>query len=254
MDLGLAGKRALVTGASRGIGFACAKVLAAEGCDVALAARDVKRLKTAVKEIRAQSRVGVTSHATDLTIAGRLDALVDVVGDIDILINNAGAVPPGDLAAVDEARWREAWDLKVFGYINLCRLVMPAMEARGSGVIVNVVGAAAMRPRPGYIAGAAGNSALVGFTRALGGDSLRRGVRVVAVNPGLIMTDRMEELLRDAANERFGNPERWEELVPHDPGPGTVAQVADVVAFLASERAGHISGTTLTIDGGATGW
>lgn len=254
MDLGLAGKRALVTGASRGIGFACAKVLAAEGCDVALAARDVKRLKTAVKEIRAQSRVGVTSHATDLTIAGRLDALVDVVGDIDILINNAGAVPPGDLAAVDEARWREAWDLKVFGYINLCRLVMPAMEARGSGVIVNVVGAAAMRPRPGYIAGAAGNSALVGFTRALGGDSLRRGVRVVAVNPGLIMTDRMEELLRDAANERFGNPERWEELVPHDPGPGTVAQVADVVTFLASERAGHISGTTLTIDGGATGW
>jgi NAD(P)-dependent dehydrogenase (short-subunit alcohol dehydrogenase family) len=142
----------------------------------------------------------------------------------------------------------------VFGYINLCRLVLPRMEARRSGVIINVVGAAAIRPRPDYIAGAAGNSALVAFTRALGQRSVRHGVRVVAVNPGPILTDRLEEMLRAAAAERFGNPERWDDLIPSDPGPGTIEQVADVVTFLASDRASHISGTAITVDGGATGF
>ncbi|MEL7158479.1 MAG: short-chain dehydrogenase/reductase [Actinomycetota bacterium] len=253
MDLGLSGKRALITGASRGIGLACAKALAAEGCDLALAARDVRRLKDAVKAIRADYRVGVTSHATDLSLGNRQQALVDVVGDIDILVNNAGAVPPGDLATVEDRAWREAWDLKVFGYINLTRLVLPEMAARGGGVIVNVIGAAAIRPRPEYIAGAAGNSALVGFTRALGQQSTETGVRVVAVNPGLILTDRMEDLLRASAEERYGNPDRWEDLIPTNPPPGTPEQVADVVTFLASSRAGHVNATAITVDGGAAG-
>lgn len=252
MDLGLSGKRALVTGAARGIGFGCARALAAEGCDVALVGTDVQQLKAAMKAIRAEFRVGVSSHATDLTIDGRAEALVDVVGEVDILVNNAGAIAPGDLAAVDDDRWRESWELKVFGCINLSRLVLPSMEERRSGVIVNVIGTAAVSPRADYVAGAAGHSALVGFTRALGSTSLRRGVRVVAVNPGLIDTERMEELLRVRAEERFGNAARWEELVPLDPGPGTVEQVADVVTFLASERASHVSGTTVTVDGGAS--
>jgi NAD(P)-dependent dehydrogenase (short-subunit alcohol dehydrogenase family) len=252
MDLGLSGKRALVTGASRGIGFGCARSLAAEGCDVALVARDVHGLKAAMKAIRADYRVGVTSHATDLTIPGRLDALTDVVGDIDVLVNNAGSIPPGELAHIDDDTWREAWELKVFGYINLTRLILPQMEARRSGVIVNVIGTAAVRPSAGYLAGSTGNSALLGFTRALGSTSLSRGVRVVGVNPGLVATDRMEELLRVGAEERFGNQERWEELIPVDPPPATVDQVADVVAFLASNRASHVSGTTITVDGGAS--
>ncbi|MEM7336992.1 MAG: short-chain dehydrogenase/reductase [Actinomycetota bacterium] len=254
MELGLAGRRALVTGASRGIGFACARALAAEGCDLALAARNVGRLKTAVKTIRAEHRVGVTSHALDLADEGRREALVDVVGDVDILVNNAGAIPPGDLETIDDETWRESWELKVFGYINLTRLVVPQMMERGRGVVINVVGAAAVRPQPNYLAGAAGNSALVGFTRGLGQQTARSGVRVVAVNPGLILTDRLEELLRAAADERFGNPDRWDELVPTNPAPGDPENVAALVAFLASDKARHINATAITVDGGASGY
>jgi NAD(P)-dependent dehydrogenase (short-subunit alcohol dehydrogenase family) len=253
MDLGLTGRRALITGASRGIGFACAMALAEEGCDVALAGRDVQRLKEAVKAIRTRYRVGVTSHATDLSVPSRQEALIDIVGDVDILVNNAGAIPPGTLDELDDAAWRSAWELKVFGYINLARLLLPRMEAQGSGVIVNVIGTAALRPRPDYIAGAAGNAALVGFTQALGSRSIQHGVRVVGVHPGLIMTDRLELLMRRAAQERWGNPARWDELLPTDPPPGRAEQVADVVAFLASDRASHVSGSVIVVDGGGSG-
>lgn len=253
MRLDLAGKRALVTGGSKGIGLACAHTLAAEGVDLAIAARDVEPLKEATRVLRAAYEIEVTSHSCDLGRAEHQRALAEVVGPVDILINNAGAIPPGDLATVDDASLRQAWDLKVFGYINLCRLVLPTMLERGSGVIVNVIGAAADRPRAGYIAGAAGNSALVGLTVALGADSAPGGVRVVGVNPGLTLTDRLETMLRGQALENWGDPDRWRELIPDDPAPATAQQVADVVVFLASERASMVSGTVVTVDGGASG-
>ena len=109
-----------------------------------------------------------------------------------------------------------------------------------------------MRPQPTYVAGAVGNSGLVGLTTALGSRSLSHGVRVVAVNPGLIVTDRMGDILRREAIDQFDDEERWEELIPDDPAPGSVEQCADVITFLASPRASHVSGTTLTIDGGAS--
>ena len=126
------------------------------------------------------------------------------------------------------------------------------MVERGCGVIINVIGAAAVRPQPSYVAGAVGNSGLVGLTTALGSRSLAHGVRVVAVNPGLIVTDRMGDILRREAIDQFDDEGRWEELIPDDPAPGSVEQCADVITFLASPRASHISGTTLTVDGGAS--
>lgn len=114
-----------------------------------------------------------------------------------------------------------------------------------------MIGAAADRPSPGYIAGAIGNSGLVAMSKAIGSDSIRRGVRVLAVNPGLIITDRMGDLLKQQAEAKWGDPSRWEELIPDDPAPRTVEQVADVVTFLVSARSSHVSGTVLTIDGGA---
>ncbi len=252
MELNLQGKRALITGGSKGIGLACAHSLAAEGVHLAIAARTVEPLKEATRTLRNEYDVDVSSHSCDLARSEHQAALVSVVGDIDILINNAGAIPGGSLDAVDEKEWRAAWDLKVFGYINICRMVLPKMSERGSGVIVNVIGTAADNPQADYIAGAAGNSALVGLTKALGASSTRDGVRVVGINPGLTLTDRMETLLRESAERTFGNPERWQELIPTDPAPATAQQVADVAVFLASERAGHISGTTITVDGGAS--
>ena len=253
MDLGLVGKRVVITGGSKGIGLGCAIALAREGCHIQIAARSQDTLIGAESAIR-ESAEGVTviSHVVDLSTSQDQMALVEAAGEVDIWINNAGAIPAGDISTIDERTWRAEWDLKVFGYINLCREVYPTMVKRGGGVIINVIGAAAVRPQPTYVAGAVGNSGLVGLTTALGSRSLSHGVRVVAVNPGLIVTDRMGDILRREAIDQFDDEERWEELIPDDPAPGSVEQCADVITFLASPRASHVSGTTLTIDGGAS--
>ncbi len=254
MDLDLRGKRALVTGASKGIGFGVADTLATEGVDLILAARSDDTLEAAADQIRRTHGVDVTAVACDLSKSDDQARLAQVAmsGPLDIVVNNAGAIPGGSLASIDEATWRQAWDLKVFGYINLTRTLLPHLEAAGKGVILNVIGAAADRPSPGYIAGAAGNSALVGFSKALGSTSLRKGVRVLCVNPGLTVTDRMTDLLREQAGTKWDDSDRWEELLPDDPAPATVAQVADVVVFLVSDRAAQVSGTSITIDGGTS--
>ncbi len=253
MELDLAGKTAVVTGASKGIGLGCAVALAREGCDVHIVARSADVLTDAASLIgREAPGRSVSTHALDLSQSDDQADLVAATGIPDIWVNNAGAIPGGDITTIDEQTWRDAWDLKVFGYINLCRHVFPAMCERGSGVILNVIGAAADRPQPGYIAGAVGNSGLVGLSKALGSRSLPHGVRVLAVNPGLSVTDRMSDLLRRTATDELGDPDRWEELIPTDPAPGTVEQVADVVTFLVSPRASHVSGVVLTVDGGAS--
>src|SRR6187401_433629 len=224
MDLHLRGKVALVTGASKGIGLACARQLAEEGCHLHLASRTKADLERAKESIQARHNVSVTVHPVDLSNGDAARSLAAACSDIDILVNNAGAIPAGDLQTIDEQRWRDAWNLQVFGYINLCRAVYPAMKARGGGVIVNVLGAAGERPTWGYIAGSAGNASLMAFTRGMGGTSL------VACNPGLIRTERMETMLRASAQSKFGDPTRWQELIPTNPPVGTPEQCADLVA------------------------
>ncbi len=250
MDLNLRGRQALITGGSKGIGRACAEILASEGCTLHLAARDEKVLRKIKDLLESKFGVSVMIHSVDLSIGDNARDLVKDCPEIDILVNNAGAIPQGDLWQIAEPRWREAWDLKVFGYINLCRAIYPQMKSRGKGVIINVIGAAGERPRSNYIAGGAGNAALMAFTRALGARSLKDGIRLVAVNPGLIKTERMETLLKTAAQSRFSDPGRWPELIPKEPSPGEPKDVANLVAFLASDYAQYITGTVVTIDGG----
>jgi NAD(P)-dependent dehydrogenase (short-subunit alcohol dehydrogenase family) len=252
MDLHLQGKAALIAGGSKGIGRACAEILASEGCTLHLAARDEVVLRHTKQTIEARCGVAVAIHPVDLSRGDEARALAETCGESDILVNCAGAVPRGDLWHIEEPQWREAWDLKVFGYINLCRAVYANMRARGKGVIVNIIGAAGERPHRDYIAGGAGNAALMAFTKALGARSMRDGIRVVGVNPGLIKTARLEKLLQGLAQARFNDPGRWQELMPKDPPAGEPADVANLVAFLVSDCAKQITGTVVTVDGGST--
>jgi NAD(P)-dependent dehydrogenase (short-subunit alcohol dehydrogenase family) len=252
MDLGLSGKTALITGGSKGIGRASAEVLAGEGCNVILVAREQAALDAAAAGIRSRHQVNVRTISADLSTDAAVRRVASEVGDLDILVNNAGAIPPGELLSIDDARWRTAWDLKVFGYISFCRAVYAAMKARRSGVIVNVIGAAGERFPTGYIAGAAGNASLMAFTRALGKGAPADGLRVMAINPGPVETERHVMLQRSAAEKTLGDPERWRELTKGMPfgRPATPEEIGWAVAFLASPRSGYTTGTVLTIDGG----
>ncbi|TCZ51442.1 short-chain dehydrogenase/reductase [Roseicella aquatilis] len=252
MDLGLRGRRALVTGASKGIGLACAEALAAEGCNLVLVSRSLTDLQAAQARIRAAHTVDVEVRAHDLAEGRSVEALAAEFTTLDILVNNAGAIPGGTLDQVEEARWRAAWDLKVFGYIAMSRHFYALMRKRRRGVIVNIIGAAGESPDAAYIAGSTGNAALMAFTRALGGAAPDDGLRVVGINPGPVLTERLEGLLRRRAEETLGDAERWRETMAAMPfgRAGRVEEVAALATFLASDLSGYISGTIVTVDGG----
>jgi len=253
MDLDIRGRSAVITGASKGIGRAVAERLAAEGVNVYLVARTVTALKTAASELKDRYGVDVGFSALDLSVSSNVDQLfAEYSGTIDILVNNAGAIPGGSIDRVDETTWRQAWDLKVFGYINMCRLAYDRMRNAGHGVIINIIGAAGERPSPGYIAGSGGNASLMAITRGLGGHSLSDGIRVVAINPGLIQTERLVTILKVQAEESLGDESRWEELVDPVFAPGDPQHIADLAAFLASGLSGNTTGTVFTVDGGSS--
>ncbi|MGB7181412.1 MAG: short-chain dehydrogenase/reductase [Burkholderiaceae bacterium] len=254
MELDLAGKSVLVTGASDGIGREVARGFHAEGCEVHLVSRSRDKLQAAIDGISpGDKRLHI--HSFDLSDSGNVDKLVALVPSPDILVNNAGAIPGGDIHSVDENRWRQAWDLKVFGYINLTRAYLKVMTDRGHGVIINVTGLAADRTDAGYVAGTTGNAGLNAFSRAVGSRSLNDGVRVMAVSPGAIETDRLVNLMRGRAEAEHGDAERWREYFKGLPAQraGTVEEVANVIVFMASPRAGYMSGTVVTVDGGHGG-
>jgi hypothetical protein len=170
-------------------------------------------------------------------------------GDVDILINNAGALPGGHVLDIDEATWRKAWDLKVFGYINMCREFYRSFKARGCGTIINVIGMGAVMKYPWYVCGAGGNAAVAAFTNALGGESHKDGIRVLGVSPGPVATERAAQVLaqggvtgsgQDGVQTAFGR--EW----------ASAEQIADVVAFMASGRASYVSGTVVNVDLGAS--
>lgn len=254
MDLKLQNKTALITGASKGIGYACALRLAKEGCNVRLVARNSVTLSDAKHTIETQCPdISVDTFALDLSEG--YPCIQELMGkneDIDILINNAGAIPNGNILEIDDSIWRNAWELKVFGYINLCRETYATMSERKKGIIINIIGAAGDKPIPGYIAGSTGNAALMALTTALGATSLKQGIRVVGVNPGLIETDRLETQLRRLAQLKFQDAARWRELLSADFPAGKPEHIADTVAFLASDLSAFTTGTIVTVDGGTS--
>ncbi len=252
MDLGLRGKRVLVTGASKGIGRACAEGFAREGCDVVLVSRDPATLGSAAEAIRAQAQVNVQVMAADLSRGEDRQRVHAAFPDVDILVNNAGAIPSGRLQDISMERWISAWDLKVLGYIHMCQMYLPAMEARGAGSIVNIIGMAGRAHKWGYIAGSAGNAALIAFTEALGGAAQDKGVQVVGINPAVTKTDRMLTQAKVNAKLKFGDENRWADTLTNLPfgRPIEAAEIADLAVYLASDRGHYIAGTVVDVDGG----
>lgn len=252
MDLNLKGKRALVTGGSKGIGRACAQVLAEEGAQVMIASRDAASLEAAAADIKAKTGAAVTWKAADLSQRGVAEELAAAAGELDILVNNAGAIPGGDLLSVNEDTWRRSWDLKVFGYVNLTRAVYAQMKEKKRGVIVNVLGNAGEKLNASYITGSTANAGLMAFTRALGGASAADGIRVVGVSPGPVATDRLLSLFKQMAATKLGDANRYEELFSGMAfnRPATAEEIAWTVAFTASDRSSYTTGIYITVDGG----
>jgi NAD(P)-dependent dehydrogenase (short-subunit alcohol dehydrogenase family) len=254
MDLQLRGKKVLITGASQGIGEGLAEVFAEEGCDLHLVARSGDKLQALAGRLRDEHGINIVVQEQDISASGAAEAIGSAAGRVDVLVNNAGAIPGGDLWQVDAETWRKGWEVKVFGYIDLCRTFYAAMKQAGDGVILNNIGNGGENFDFRYIAGSTGNAALMAFTRALGGRSLDDGIRVLGINPGPVATDRIAKIMKNRAREQWGDESRFTELMAEYPlgRAASVREVADLFAFLASPRSSYTSGTIITVDGGLT--
>lgn len=251
MDLDLKSRIVLVTGASKGIGLACAESFAREGAKIIITGRDQARLAAAAGKLKSGA-ADIATFAGDLASPVDRERLFAAHPSIDILVNNAGAVPGGNLFDVTLERWVEAWQLKVFGYIHLTQLYLAAMKQAGGGVIVNIIGMAGQEPRWDYVCGSAANAALIALTRAAGAKSPDWNVRVFGINPSGTRTSRIESVLRKKAQDRHGDEERWRDGISDLPF-GRLAEateIADLAVMLASPRASYLSGTVVDVDGG----
>jgi NAD(P)-dependent dehydrogenase (short-subunit alcohol dehydrogenase family) len=254
MDLGFnKDDSVLVTGGSRGIGAAIVHALAAEGVqDIQVVGRDRGSLESLAQDVLATRDVRLGQLVLDLSLAEDRARLAETMPRIDILVNNAGAIPQGGLPGADLDAWRRGWELKVWGYIELTKMALEPMTARGSGVILNIIGVSGERPDASYVAGSAANAALMTLTRAVGAHSLDEGVRVVGINPGPVETDRLIDALRGRAASEFGDAGRWRDYAAGYPAHriATPEDVAQTAVFLASPRSSYTSGTVVTVDGG----
>ena len=252
MDLDLAGKRVLVTGGSKGIGLACAVAFAAEGAVPVLVARDAAALEEAASGIRARHGVKADTMTADLADAESRERLAAALPDIDVLVNNAGAIPGGSILDLGMREWEEAWQLKVFGYIHMTKLFVEGMRQRGGGTIVNVIGMMGKTPRWDYACGSAGNAALIAFTQAVGARAVDWNVRVFGVNPSATRTERVTTVYRRRAQVRFGDEERWADALGELPFGRLAepAEIAALVTLLSSPRVTYLSGSVVDMDGG----
>ncbi|AJY45468.1 short-chain dehydrogenase/reductase [Martelella endophytica] len=249
MDLKLQGSTVLITGGSKGIGFAAAEAFAREGCRLILTARSADTLAEARERL---AGFDVKVIAADLSEVSERVRLVEEAGPVDILVNNAGAIPGGDIFNLDIATIEQGFKLKVFGYIHLTQLVLEAMKARQSGTIVNIIGDLGRAPRYDYIAGTTANAGLIAFTEALGARSTDWNVRVFGINPAGTGTERVEKVARGRAKSMYGDEERWREVLANLPFNRLAApeEVARLIVSLASPALGYMSGNVVDFDGG----
>ena len=254
MELGLQGKIAVVTGASRGVGRAIAMELAREGCALAVCARGERDLAETVGELE-DAGATVFSEVTDVTVPSEIHEFIDgavaTLGGIDILVNNAGRAQPGTFETLTDEHWQADIDVKLFSMIRCSREVLPHLRARGGGRIVNINAVLGKSPDPQLFATSVDRAACIAFTKALSLELAPEGILVNSVNIGLVRASQWERLRdrmapgvdmerfyevrgREVPLGRFGEPE----------------EVAAVVAFLVSERAGYVTGASVDVAGG----
>lgn len=257
MDLGLDGKIALVAASSRGLGRAVAEELAAEGCALSLCARGEEDLSRTRDEIAETEGVDVLATPTDLSRQEDVDALVEATlaryGRVDVLVTNSGGPPPGPFESHSMDAWRGAIRNNLESVLGLVRGCLPGMRDRGWGRIVNITSIAVKQPVDGLILSNSVRAAVTGFARTLANEVAPEGITVNNVMPGYTWTERVEKLARERAEAEGITPEEatagWVDEIP----AGRLAdpeELAALVAFLSSKRAGYITGASIPVDGG----
>ena len=254
MDFKLSGKVAIVTGASRGIGRAIAQTLAAEGVKLTLVARSKDQLEELARSLKTECLV----QAVDLRVpdvpAAVVDATIKKFGVIDVLVNNAGATKRGDFFELTDEDWADGFALKFFGAMRLCRASWTHLMA-SRGTIVNIIGIGGRTGSAEFTIGGSVNAAFRLFTKALADRGVKDGVRVNAINPGFIKTERLETRLKTFADENKIPLSQAETQMARATGVarfGEPSEVANAVAFLASPVSAYCHGSLLDIDGGQT--
>jgi NAD(P)-dependent dehydrogenase (short-subunit alcohol dehydrogenase family) len=254
MELGLDGKAVVITGGSKGIGLACAKAFLAEGARVGITSRSQANIDTALATLP-----GAVGFAADLSDPDRAEAMLDFIetrlGPLDVLVNSAGAAKRTPPAELSPAAYRAAMDAKFFSYVNVVDPAVKRMAARGSGVIVNVIGNGGKVASPIHLPGGAANAGLMLVTVGLANAYASRGVRVVGINPGMTETERVAGgLAADASLAGITLDEARQRALAKIPmgRPALPEEIADTVLYLASARASYVTGVIVTMDGAAS--
>ena len=249
MDLGISGKTAMVTAASRGIGYACAETLGQEGAHVVICARGTAALTQAAERIREKTGTRVLAHPADVTKAEDIARLTELAvtefGGVDMLVAIGGSPPRGSFAETDEVRLKQGFDMTVLALYRLIHAVLPHMRARKWGRIVAVQSRSVKEPIPALTVSNATRPGAAGLLKDLSQELGRDGILLNTVLPGRILTDR----LREAGTADSSYLERQASELPIG-RLGSAQEVADAIVFLASERASYITGVTLAVDGG----
>lgn len=261
MDLGLKNKVALVLASSKGLGLACAKVLFQEGANVMICSRSKENLKNAKEEIlkegslREENKVEWTQ--ADLNFEKQINNLVsttmDTFGQIDILVHNAGGPPSAPIKEISKEEWSQSLELNLRSFVRICDLVVPFMKQQGGGSIIAITSVSVKQPLENLVLSNTTRLGVVGFAKTLSNERAADNIRVNVVCPGPTLTNRMKEIIESNMEQMDKSREEvkkaWTEQIPMG-RMGKPKELANLVAFLASEKASYITGTAIQVDGG----